>query len=218
MISILDETTKFTEVGPTGQRYTKYKANCSKCGILVNVTKSNWNRTHENYKCKECNEQAKLDKRTGTRLYVIYNLIKRRVDNTSNKKFGNDKHYAGVVLCTEWLDSFDAFKSWALENGYNETLTIDRKDNSEGYTPENCRWVSQTTQCQNQNKKSTNTSGYTGIQYDKFRGKWKAVLQADKVSWMKRFDTVEEALAARNNKIKELGSDHPIQLYKDTND
>lgn len=215
MISTLDETTKFIEVGPTGQRYTKYRANCSNCGVSVNVTKSNWGRTRENYKCKECNEQVKLDKRTGTRLYTIYNLIRRRVDNTTNKKFGNDKHYEGITLCTEWLNSFDTFKSWALENGYTKTLTIDRKDNSEGYTPENCRWVPQTTQCQNQNKKSTNTSGYTGIQYDKLRSKWKAVLQADKVSWMKRFDTLEDALAARNNKIIELGTDHPLQIHKD---
>jgi hypothetical protein len=58
----------------------------------------------------------------------------------------------GVKVCDEWKDYF-VFKEWALNNGYKESLTIDRIDNSKGYYPDNCRYVTPT---ENANNKSTN--------------------------------------------------------------
>jgi hypothetical protein len=46
-----------------------------------------------------------------------------------------------VGCCEEWRHDFEAFESWALENGFKPELFLDRKDNSKGYSPENCRWV-----------------------------------------------------------------------------
>jgi hypothetical protein len=45
------------------------------------------------------------------------------------------------------------FLGWALENGYSDTLTIDRIDNSRGYEPSNCRWL--TLVQQNSNRTSS---------------------------------------------------------------
>lgn len=52
------------------------------------------------------------------------------------------KHYfdKGIVICKEW-EQFSNFKIWALENGFQEGLEIDRKDNKGNYEPSNCRWV-----------------------------------------------------------------------------
>jgi hypothetical protein len=46
----------------------------------------------------------------------------------------------GIKVCHEW-DDFKKFYEWAIANGYDETLTIDRRDNDKGYCPDNCRWV-----------------------------------------------------------------------------
>ena len=40
-----------------------------------------------------------------------------------------------------------------MKNGYNDDLTIDRIDNEKGYSPENCRWI--TNAEQQLNKRNT---------------------------------------------------------------
>ena len=46
----------------------------------------------------------------------------------------------GIKVCDEW-DDFLKFKTWALNNGYEENLTIDRIDPAKNYEPSNCRWI-----------------------------------------------------------------------------
>lgn len=47
----------------------------------------------------------------------------------------------GIKLCDEWENDYNAFKDWAIANGYDPVLAIDRKDNEKGYSPSNCRFV-----------------------------------------------------------------------------
>lgn len=47
----------------------------------------------------------------------------------------------GISVCDEWARSFEPFKLWALANGYQEVLVLDRIENDLGYEPSNCRWV-----------------------------------------------------------------------------
>ncbi len=67
----------------------------------------------------------------------------------SFKKYGAK----GVSVCPEWRGSFEAFRDWALANGYRDDLTIDRfPDNAGNYEPGNCRWATYSEQNRNQSR------------------------------------------------------------------
>ena len=89
----------------------------------------------------------------GTRIYSIYRGMKDRCYNQNMSEYHN---YGGrgISICDEWLNDPSAFFKWALENGYSDDLTIDRKDNDGNYCPENCQW---STFVEQQNNKSNNT-------------------------------------------------------------
>lgn len=73
--------------------------------------------------------------------------MRQRCNNPSHNsyvRYGN----RGIFVCDEWL-SFENFRDWALNNGYEEDLSIDRIDVNDGYYPENCRWADSITQQNN---------------------------------------------------------------------
>ena len=84
-----------------------------------------------------------------SRLYRIWRCMYFRCYQLSHKaylKYGGN----GIIICSEWLNDYSSFMNWAINNGYQETLTIDRIDNAKGYYPDNCRWA--TRKSQNYNK------------------------------------------------------------------
>ena len=87
-----------------------------------------------------------------TRLYSIWTDMKTRCNNPKRAKYAR-YGARGIKVCDEWCNSFEAFYEWAMANGYADNLTIDRKDNDKGYSPENCRWITMEEQASN---KSTN--------------------------------------------------------------
>lgn len=102
------------------------------CGCLRNEIAGNTFRKHGQH---------------GTRLYRIWsNMIQR----CSNPKHDSYSLYGakGVIVCDEWKN-FAAFSKWAMENGYTDSLSIDRIKNDKGYSPENCRWATPQEQTDN---------------------------------------------------------------------
>lgn len=75
-----------------------------------------------------------------TRLYSIWCDMKKRCYSKKSRAY---KWYGakGVIVCSEWKNRFLSFREWALNNGYSDDLTIDRKDSDGNYEPGNCRWI-----------------------------------------------------------------------------
>lgn len=85
------------------------------------------------------------------KLYKCYYSIKNRCYCVTSRDY---KNYGarGIGMSDEWRNSFKAFETWALANGYQEGLLIDRIDNNGDYSAENCRWV--TIEQSNKNKRN----------------------------------------------------------------
>ena len=107
------------------------------CGCIVSEKKKGINKTHGMSK---------------TRLFHEWVSMKRRCSNPKDKS-AKSYYQKGITVCDEWAASFEPFRDWAMANGYSDDLTIDRIDNSLGYSPDNCRWISN----DDQQKNKTNT-------------------------------------------------------------
>lgn len=96
-----------------------------------------------------------------TRLYACWVSMKGRCYNENDTAF---EHYGGrgIGVCDSWRTGFKSFMDWALDNGYTDDLTIDRIDPTQGYFPENCRWIS----------KSSNTTEMLNWNYRRNSGQF----------------------------------------------
>ena len=95
-------------------------------------------------------------------LYGIYNGVKRRCYKKTEARY-KDYGGRGITMCDEWLnkdDGFDRFVEWSYSNGYDETLTLERKDVNGNYSPDNCAWIS--LRDQTKNKRDTLWVDYRG--------------------------------------------------------
>lgn len=127
-------------------------------------------------------------------LRSIYSQIKSRCINP-NHKYYKDYGGRGINICPEWQEGSTKFINWALDNGYMPGLTLDRKNNNLGYSPENCRFVSQRINCSNTRKQEKRILP-VGIR--KFSNKYQArYCIKNKEIHIGTFDSIEKAVKAR---------------------
>lgn len=136
---------------PKRKRIIRYKCKCD-CGNVKEVAK--WHLTSGKIVscgCYKHERQVETNIKhggTGTHLYNIWCGIKERCADTSNPLYGGK----GVSICTEWEHDFKSFADWSYAHGYARNLSIDRIDNSKGYSPDNCRWTTFKVQANNTSK------------------------------------------------------------------
>lgn len=148
MLTVLNRTGDIEHTD--GRRYVAYECICE-CG-RKKITKA-YSLIYG--RCSSCGhhtskkkENAIKSNKTLKRLYVIFNGMKQRCYNKNNQNY-DDYGGRGISVCQEWLDNFWKFKEWAVNNGYEENLTLDRINVNGNYEPSNCRWITNSEQQNN---------------------------------------------------------------------
>ena len=146
---------------------------------------------------------------SGTRLYQIWLDMRQRCNNPNNA-FYHRYGGRGITITPEW-ETFQKFHEWAVNSGYDDTLTIDRIDNDGNYDPKNCKWSTQKEQAQNKTHMK-NRYGHKGIRVSRTNGKtygYKAVTWFNgKEVYLGYAKTIEEAALIQERGEREL---HPCR-------
>lgn len=100
-----------------------------------------------------------MDKNMRRNLIRTFHHMHDRCYNKNDKRY-NDWGGRGIKICDEWNEDIESFIQWAVSNGYQPGLSIDRIDNNDDYCPDNCRWV--TLSENNQNRRSSRYYTYLG--------------------------------------------------------
>lgn len=154
-------------VGKSGA--VKWKCKCD-CGNIVIVNGSFLRNGHtSSCSCLQKDIAARTAKKMGmenkrhgmsqARVHNIWRGMKQRCEDHNAEdwpRYGG----RGITVCDEWRDNFEAFRDWAMVNGYRDDLSIDRIDNDGNYCPENCRWA--TDEEQNNNRRNSRMVTFNG--------------------------------------------------------
>lgn len=93
--------------------------------------------------------------------FISWVGILDRCNNVNNHAY---KNYGGrgITICEEWENSFETFFA-DMGMKPNKNYSLDRIDNSKGYSKDNCRWASR--RQQNRNRRNNHSVEYQGINY-----------------------------------------------------
>jgi len=166
------------------------------CGDISTYSSSNL-VTGNSTKCLNCRiaNQITHDNAGRGRESGTYRSHQHMLQRCCNEENDNYHHYGGrgIKVCDEWLGE-SGFVNFLRDMGDRPSNTsLDRVDVNGDYTPENCRWVSNSMQSYNRRKKEDN-----GVYFRKDTNKWSAYINKDRKRYnLGCFDNKEDALNKR---------------------
>lgn len=141
---------------------------------------------------------------TKEKLYHVWAGMKSRCNNPNTYRY-EDYGGRGIKVCDEWNGehNYVNFRTWAINNGYSEGLTIDRINVNGNYEPNNCRWVNQHIQSRNTRRNLNITyNGETHVLQD-----WSEILNIN-------INTLYHRIYILGWDIKEAFENHNDDNYK----
>lgn len=134
-------------------------------------------------------------KQTKTRLFNIWQKMKDRCNCPTNDAYIN-YGARGICVCDEWINDFVSFKQWAEANGYEDHLTLERKDVNGNYCPENCCWIPKSEQANNKRntikvkgKTLKEISEITGVKHSTLYARYK---RGNLIEWFEKQNVCTE--------------------------
>ena len=108
-----------------------------------------------------CYKDERATKHGLSRIGEMYNTWDNMVQRCTKPHHPRYKDYGGrgITVCADWL-GVDGIANFIRDMGPRpEGMTLDRRDNDQGYSKDNCRWADRFTQANNtrRNKKAVST-------------------------------------------------------------
>lgn len=145
---------------------------------------------------------SKANKKHGMYEHYLYKAWTSMIQRCSNPNNPSYKNYGGrgIFVCDRWTK----FPNFLEDVGDRPNgLTLDRRDNDDGYYPENCRWATSTLQSINKRRRANNPTGVTGVIVR--GGSWSALIQVGgEKLWLGSYDNIFDAACARISKENKL--------------
>lgn len=185
-----------------GKSCTMWRCRCDCGNEIITMRSSLVGGKTKSCGCLRVEDLVKRSTKHGmsnTRLYREWESMRDRCFREKCRDYP-DYGGRGITVCDEWKDSFEHFRDWSLANGYQDNLTIDRKDNDGPYSPDNCRLA--TLEEQANNKRNNLLITYCGK--TQTLTKWAEEMgMKEKTLWqrLKRNWPIEKALTQSVKKV-----------------
>lgn len=188
------------------------------CGGYSIVQFYNFLNSTKSCGCKK--KRQSINRKFFPSIKALHSVWFSMIDRCYNSKCNGYKNYGGrgVIVCEEWRNDYQKFLDWALANGWEKGLQLDKdiKGNGLLYSPDTCRFVTRKKNCNNtrRNKKYLyNDEYYSLSELSELTGKsWNSLNLRINIMGMSVKDAVESKV-----KFRKRGRDYrvPQKLTKE---